>query len=62
MSKGHSTQGSKIPFISNLKKPACASKPDILELTTLRYTFIETFMSRKHENLKKKSCENVKGE
>ena len=27
----------KIPFISNLKKPACASKQDVLELMTLRY-------------------------
>ena len=27
----------KIPFISNLKKPACASKWDVLELATLRY-------------------------
>ena len=35
LSKGHSTQGSKIPFISNLKKPACASKQDMLELATL---------------------------
>ena len=26
--------GSKIPFISHLKKPACASKGDVLELTT----------------------------
>ena len=30
-------KGSKIPFISNLKKPACASKWDMLELATLRY-------------------------
>ena len=29
MSKGHSD---KIPFTSNLKKPACASKQDVLEL------------------------------
>ena len=36
LSKGHSTQGLKIPFISNLKKPACASKRDVLELATLR--------------------------
>ena len=27
----------KIPFISNLKKPACASKQDVLELATLGY-------------------------
>jgi hypothetical protein len=27
----------KIPFISNLKKPACAPKPDVLELPTLWY-------------------------
>ena len=26
----------KIPFTSNLKKPACASKRDMLELATLR--------------------------
>ena len=30
----------KIPFISNLKKPACASKQDVLELATLRYLHI----------------------
>ena len=41
MSKGHSTEGSKIPFISNLKKPACASKRDVLELATLRYVVLE---------------------
>ena len=35
-SKGHSTKGSKIPFISNLKKPECACKQDVLELATLR--------------------------
>ena len=29
----------KNPFISNLKKPACASKQDVLELATLRYLF-----------------------
>ena len=27
----------KIPFISNLEKPACASKRDMLELATLWY-------------------------
>ena len=32
MSKGHSKYGSKIPFMSNLKKPACASKQNLLEL------------------------------
>ena len=37
LSKGHSTQGSKKPFISNLKKPACASKWDMLEIATFRY-------------------------
>ena len=37
LSKGHSTSGSKISFISNLKKPVCASKRDVLELATLRY-------------------------
>ena len=35
MSKDHCTQGLKIPFISNLKKPACASKRDMLEIATL---------------------------
>ena len=35
--KGHSTWASKIPFISNLKRPACASIPDGLELATIRY-------------------------
>ena len=33
--KGHSTKASKIPFIDNLKRPACASNWDMLELTTL---------------------------
>ena len=33
-----SIEASKIPFISNLKKPACASKRDVLELATLRYS------------------------
>ena len=33
--KGHSTYASKIPFIDNLKRPACASKQDVLELATL---------------------------
>ena len=28
----------KIPFISNLKKLSCATKRDMLELVTLRYT------------------------
>ena len=27
----------KKPFISNLKKAACASKGDVLELATLQY-------------------------
>ena len=31
------TLASKISFISNLKRPACASKRDVLELSTLRY-------------------------
>ena len=26
--------------MSNLKKPACASKRDVLELATLRYVFV----------------------
>ena len=38
-SKGHNTKVSKIPFISNLKKTACASKQDALELATLRYSY-----------------------
>ena len=36
LSKGHSTQGLKIPFISNLKQLVCASKRDVLELAILR--------------------------
>ena len=35
LSKGHSTKGPKIPFISNLKKSACASKRELLELATI---------------------------
>ena len=35
-SKGHSTKGSKIPFISNLRKPTCPYKQDVLEFATLR--------------------------
>jgi hypothetical protein len=27
----------KFPFISNLKKPGCGSKQDVLKLATLRY-------------------------
>ena len=34
----------KIPFISNLKKPACASKQDVLELATLQYVPIYFFI------------------
>ena len=45
MSKGHSTLGPKIPFISNLKKPTCASKRDVLELAILRYERHFFFMS-----------------
>ena len=37
LSKGRSTKGPKISFISNLKKPTCAFKQDVLELATLRY-------------------------
>ena len=37
LSKGHSTLGPKISFISNLKKPTCASKRDVLYLAILRY-------------------------
>ena len=33
----------KIPFMSNLKKPACASKRDVLELATLQYMPWDTF-------------------
>ena len=32
-----SIKWSRIPFISNLKTPACVSKRDVLELTTVRY-------------------------
>ena len=42
LSKGHSTLGPKIPFISNLKKPTCASKRNVLEVAILRY-FLPTF-------------------
>ena len=35
LSKGHSTLGSKIPFISNFERPAYASKQDMLEFATL---------------------------
>ena len=34
----------KIPFISNLKKPACASKRDMLELATLRYIEVYAYL------------------
>ena len=47
LSKGHSTYGSNIPLISNLKKPACVSKQAVLELATLRYntfTFINNIL------------------
>ena len=37
LSKSHNALGSKFPFISNLKNPACASKHDVLELATLGY-------------------------
>ena len=33
-------KGSKIPFISNLKKPVCASKRDVLELTQKDFTVL----------------------
>ena len=37
-SSSHSTYVNiKIPFISNLKKPGCGSKRDVLELATIRY-------------------------
>ena len=32
----HSTKGPKIPFISNLKKPTCAFKRNVLELAILQ--------------------------
>ena len=32
-----------MPSISNLKKPACASKGDVLELATLKYATFEGF-------------------
>ena len=35
LTKGLSTEGLKIPFINNLKKPECVSKQDMIELTTL---------------------------
>ena len=40
-------KGLKIPFISNLKKPACASKRNVLELATLPYSnFLTIIMFR----------------
>ena len=41
---------SRILFISNLKKPACASKQNVLELATLRYLLCS---DGKLHNLKK---------
>ena len=37
--KNQKVTGPKIPIISNLKKPTCASKRDVLELVTLRYLY-----------------------
>ena len=37
--KGHSTKALRTPFISNLKKPACAFKRDVLVLATLGYKY-----------------------
>jgi hypothetical protein len=36
-----------MPFITNLKKLACASKQDVLELVTLRYIFFFVVMQQK---------------
>ena len=42
----------KIPYLSNLKKPACASKRDMLELATLRYIFFKVcFQFQAFKNL-----------
>ena len=41
--KGHSTNTSKIAFIDNLKRPACASKRNVLELVTLQYLHTSSF-------------------
>ena len=39
---------SNIPFINNMKKPAFASKRDVLELMTLRYiTFVRPYLSKR---------------
>ena len=48
LSKGHSTLGSKIPFISNLKNPACPSKQDVLEPPD--FTIIEHLILGVHIN------------
>ena len=37
LSKGHGKQGPKSPCISNLKKPTCPYKQNMLELAILWY-------------------------
>ena len=54
LSKGHSTCGSKIPFISNLKWHACASIRDGLELATIRYMKISSFPTLKKKQFPRK--------
>ena len=41
--KDHTKYTSNLPFIENLKKPACASKQDRLLLTTLWYIRFQYF-------------------
>ena len=53
LSKGHSTYGSKISFINNLKKPACAVKQEVLELATLRYLNMKFKLKLRSMNLDK---------
>ena len=66
LSKGHST-GPKIPFISNLKKPTCASQRDVLELAILRYVYFRDFPNQllslcdrgRHERGRKQGLESI---
>ena len=57
LSKGHSTEGPKIPFISNPKKPTCASKRFMLELAILQCVNVSgpQFSVTTYEL----SCENI---
>ena len=46
-------KASKIPFINNLKKPACAVKQEVLELATLRYLNMKLKLKLRSMNLDK---------